>query len=178
MRAQWIGGYTLIELLTVVAIISILALAAPSMGGTLESSRQQSRITELQRLVQLARSTAIDYGVTTTLCGSMDGAHCDQNWSSPIVLIFIDRNGNHISDTGDEVIAQNAVPKSQWYWRGSNRPYLRFRADGLPMEKGHFTLCPSNHGSSNASKLILNWVGRTYISRVKLSELPTGEPCA
>jgi len=177
MRTQRIGGYTLIELLTVVAIISILALAAPSMASLVDSNRQRSRITELQRLVQLARSTAVNSGTTTTLCGSMDNIHCEKDWLSPTILIFIDRNENHNADEGDQIIFQDNIPQSRWYWRGSNRPYLRFRPDGLPKEKGHFTLCPSNGGPSTASKLILNWVGRTYTTNISTIELPAGESC-
>ncbi len=177
MDTQGSRGYTLIELLIVCAIISAVTLAVPTLSSALESSRQQSRITELQKLVQLARSTAVNSGATTTLCGSMDGSHCEKDWTSPTLLIFVDKNNNHAVDDSDEIIYQKKIAQSRWYWRGSNRAYLRFRPDGLPMEKGHFTLCPVNHGSPTASKLVLNWVGRTYISKINLNELPAGEPC-
>jgi len=177
MRTQRIGGYTLIELLTVVAIISILALAAPSMGSLVDSNRQHSHLFELQRLLQLARSSAISSGKTITLCGSNDGTQCDDKWSSPTVLIFEDKNNNHVLDETDAVIQRNYLENSRWYWKGSNRPYLRYRSDGSPMEWGHFTLCPANTTSRDANQIILNFVGRPYLKKLPIQNLPASEQC-
>jgi len=178
MRTQWIGGYTLVELLSGIAIISILlSLSVPPFAKSVEESRQQSNSFKLHRLLQLARSSAVSSARITTMCGSVDSAHCVRDWQSPTVIIFDDGNNNHIVDNGEKIIWQEAMPSSQWYWRGSNRSYLRFRPDGTPLEWGHFTLCPANKNIDYATQIILNFVGRPYSKNITLASLPPDEAC-
>jgi type IV fimbrial biogenesis protein FimT len=177
MRAQRIGGYTLIETLVVVALIALLITAAPSFEKIIGESRQRSRTFALQRLLQLARASAITTGRVTTLCGSGDGIKCIKDWQSPTIIIFDDRNENHAIDDGEKIFRQETMAESHWYWRGSNRPYLRYRADGTPKEWGHFTLCPSTKTINYATQVILNFVGRPYDKDVPLAQLERDESC-
>ncbi len=178
MQAQGIRGYTLVEALIVVALIALLMSAVPSFEKMLAENRQRSRIFEFQRLLQLARASAITSGHVTTLCGSTDQISCTADWPpSSTVLLFEDHNNNHRLDNNESLIYQIGFPSSYWYWRGSNRPYLRFRFDGTPMEFGHFTLCPENNRSATVTQIAVNFVGRAYAKDIPRAALSNSENC-
>jgi type IV fimbrial biogenesis protein FimT len=168
-------GFTLIELLVAMSILALL-LAAPSFSSQIEETRQHSRLFELRRLVQLARSNALSTGKETTICGTTDGSRCVADWTDGTLLIFEDRDRNRALGNGDRLVFQSRMSRARWHWRGSNRPYLRFAPTGAVLEKGHFTLCP-NHGDVLASQLIVNWVGRVRVARIPTANLPASESC-
>lgn len=170
-------GYTLIELLTAIAVLALLASAAPPLTKLLNETRQYSQLAEMQRLIETARSTAVSTGHNITLCGSSDIIGCSKNWNSTAVLIFDDHNGNHQLDSREQVIYRSQMPQGRWHWRGSNKPYLRFRPDGTSIEWGHFTLCPMSKEISYASQIILNFVGRPYIKKIPTGNLEASDSC-
>lgn len=179
MRTQGNRGYTLIELLTTVSILSLLLLlSAPTFSKLINENRQQADTFTLFRLLTLARSHAVSYHRIITLCGSNDNIHCVKDWSSPTIIIFDDSNDNHIVDGDEKILRQEMMANSQWYWRGSDRAYLRFRADGTPKEWGHFTLCPTAKTIGHATQIILNFVGRPYSKDLPLDELASDESCS
>lgn len=178
MYVQTNRGYTLVELLTTVSILSLLLLAAPAFSKLISENRQQVHTFTLFRLLALARSHAVSYHHPITLCGSNDKIHCAKDWNSPTIIIFDDSNDNHIVDADEKILQQEVMPNSQWYWRGSDRAYLRFRADGTPKEWGHFTLCPTEKTIGHATQIILNFVGRPYSKDLPLAELASDEFCS
>jgi type IV fimbrial biogenesis protein FimT len=176
----FMAGFTTIELLVVMAILGLL-LIAPSFGRQLEESRQRSRMFELQRLVHLARSNALSTGRETTICGTRNGGDCVADWRDGTIIVFEDRDRSRGLDATDRLIFQSRIPRARWHWRGSNRPYLRFAANGSALERGHFTLCPQSRSgdrtTNQASQLILNWVGRVRVARIATEKLPATERC-
>jgi type IV fimbrial biogenesis protein FimT len=170
-------GYTLIELLIVIAILAMLFGSMPSLTKLVAETRQQSQIAELQHLLELARNSAITSGEITTLCGSNDGAHCDQDWRAPSIMIFTDRDANHQPNAADSIVRSSKLSNEHWHWRGSgNRPYLRFRPDGSVMEWGRFTLCPSSDINYGA-QLVLNFAGRPYTTKLNRDQLQAAALC-
>ncbi|MGH8158326.1 MAG: GspH/FimT family pseudopilin [Rhodanobacter sp.] len=66
------AGFTLTELVVVIAIIAIFgALAIPSYKGVTAQNRIASEIGDLNGDIELARSAAIKQGVTVTICAAM-----------------------------------------------------------------------------------------------------------
>jgi len=62
-------GFTLIELMVTLSILaSLLAIAAPSFQGTIQSNRTQTITTDLTTALQLARSEAVKRGVKVDVC--------------------------------------------------------------------------------------------------------------
>ncbi len=76
---RWQAGFTMIELMIVVSIVAILAaLAAPSFITSIANSRLSSAATEVQTLLQFARSEAIYKRSETSVTAS------SQTWSAKL----------------------------------------------------------------------------------------------
>lgn len=95
------AGFTLVELMVVVAVIGILAIVAtPAMSELVRANRANGAAGELTAALQLARSEAVRRNVRVEVCGSADGATCSgaTDWSAGWIA-----HGNN-SAGADEVI--------------------------------------------------------------------------
>ncbi|HZM45732.1 MAG TPA: GspH/FimT family protein [Burkholderiales bacterium] len=71
------AGFTLIEVMIVIAIIAILAtVAAPSMRDMVRNARMTSLVNDLMTDLSVARAEAVKRGVRTTVCTSNTGTGC------------------------------------------------------------------------------------------------------
>lgn len=177
MSMQGRKGYTLLEVVITLSIIMVLLCAAPTFLNTLHRNTEKAELFTLQRLLQTARSNAVTSGHITTLCGSTDGTTCAKDWHSPTVLIFEDTDKNHILSTPDKLIQKVEMSQGQWHWRGSNRSYLRFSPDGRPLEWGRFTECPLDQKTQTALQIVLNIVGRPYVTEQEIQSLKNSGLC-
>jgi type IV fimbrial biogenesis protein FimT len=65
------AGFTLMELLVVIAIIAVLSvIAIPSYKSVTAQDRMASELNDLNGDIELARSAAIKQGVTVTICAA------------------------------------------------------------------------------------------------------------
>lgn len=72
-------GFTLIELMIVIAIFAlILSFGIPQYNTLVMNGRISSKTNELQGLLQLARSEAVTNRVQTLVCGSTDQTNCNR----------------------------------------------------------------------------------------------------
>jgi len=68
-------GFTLVELLVAIAVFLILiTLAVPAFTRTIQSSRADTEVGDLQRAINFARLEAINRGVTTRLRPTAGGS--------------------------------------------------------------------------------------------------------
>lgn len=71
------NGFTLVELMVVIAIVAILAtLAFPSFEGSMRSNRVATTTNEMLASLSLARSEAVRNSAFSEVCASADGATC------------------------------------------------------------------------------------------------------
>src|SRR5690606_661000 len=88
------AGFSLIELMVVVAIVAILAVVAyPALGSVINSNRLSSHANEMVASLQLARSEAIRRNATVSVCGSTDGSTCVTSagaWASWLTVLDSD----------------------------------------------------------------------------------------
>ena len=123
-------GFTLAELLVVLALGSVfLAMAVPSYGFLVNSSRLAAVTNDLMSTLQLARSEAIKRGIRVTVCKTGDAmvaapvcntaASWEQGW-----LVFVDGGTRGVIDPGDTLLWVHGQVASGTITPSSN--YSRF----------------------------------------------------
>jgi type IV fimbrial biogenesis protein FimT len=115
MAKKGLRGVTLIELLTVVAIIALLSsLAGPAFIGILKSSRISNAVNTFLADLSFTRSEAIRRSSSVVMCRSdapeaaspvcNTGAGTDGNGWVTGWLIFEDRDNSGTYNTGDQLL--------------------------------------------------------------------------
>lgn len=104
-------GVTLVELITVIAIVAILmAIGVPSYRYIQNSYRISSEVNGLVGDLQFARAEAIKEGDTVTACISSDGATCATGASAWQTgwIVFDDLHDDQTVDPGDTILRVQA----------------------------------------------------------------------
>src|SRR5215469_11362683 len=106
------GGFTLIEMLTVVGVVAILlGVGVPSYRYIANSYRMSGEVNGLLGDLQFARAEAIKEGQAIATCVSRDGATCDTGsttWQEGWI-VFQDVNNDQTVDPGDTVLHVQAT---------------------------------------------------------------------
>jgi len=135
-------GFSLLELMTTLAVAGILGTLAVSGFGNLVQRNQLTTITnDFIADVNLARSEAIKRNAITTICKSSNGTGCATtgSWSSGwIVMVDSNRDG-----TVDEVVkVHEALPASNTFTTPANAiSYDRHAL--LTSGAGNYVVCGS-----------------------------------
>ncbi len=174
MKHPTSSGLTLIELLTTLAIISMLGLSLPQLSIMLAKQRLASSQSELRLLVNRARLEALSRQQRITLCPLATDGRCHADWNGSLA-IFGDANGNRRQDNGEPLLYQLQLdPRVQAQWRGMGPANsLHFSAQGVTfVSNGTFSLCHPGHNET--IRLIVNRQGRVRTQRI--SQDCTGHP--
>lgn len=159
-------GFTLVELMVVVAIVSILLMIAiPQFGEIIRQNRVATLSNQLLGTVYVARSEAIKRGHRVTACVSADGATCTPGgaWHAGWI-VFADRNGNAVREGGETLIAVYPPVDGATTITG-NLPvstYISYNAAGRStlvsgaLQMGTVTLCDGAIGN----QLVISASGR------------------
>lgn len=169
-------GFSLLELLCVLAILSILAYAgsAQFLSVSQKTKDKNTLKNEMKRLADAltqARQLAVISGQTSFLCG---GQNCNGGWSSGFTLYQIEPNSGAEKHYRQIVFDPSLVVS----WRGfpTQKNQIEFRSNGLSgYQNGTFEFCL---GAWQAD-LILNQSGRFYLTDPKgsYSQGTNGEQC-
>jgi type IV fimbrial biogenesis protein FimT len=166
-------GFTLIELLVVVSVMAVLAaLAMPSMGRIVDSTRLTSVSNDFLASMYLARSEAIKRNRPVGLCKSADGLRCtgtggwEQGW-----IVFHDSNNNGAADPGELIVhVAEGLPRGFRFLGNQNvAKYISFTPGGRTrmisgaFQAGTLTLCK---GIEGARQIVINNVGRARVDNV------------
>ena len=171
-------GYTLTEVLVVVAITGILAaFAVPSFNQFSQKTLVEKQVSSLNSAIRLTRSEAVKRGQRVTLCPSLDpesvapqcagaGADWSRGW-----VIFTDEGA-----VLDDVDAGETVIYVQPEFRGSGgitkngAATISFQPSGLPvgMVPSTFEVLPKLSYASTSPivrELVLSGPGRVRINK-------------
>lgn len=167
-------GFTIIEILISLAILlSLISIGIPSLNNFLVSSRDDSEIVSLQRLLLIARNAALTNNSKVTLCPLDSQSRCTNLWQDKI-SVFIDINNNKVFEPNlsEKIIAQkSAIKLGDKLQYGKTRIGLTYASTGHLSGWGQnatFSYCPENHSDKNRG-IVVAPSGRSYISATNKS---------
>ena len=168
---QWCRGYTIVELMTVLAIAGVLlGIGVPSFNALMRTQRITTTTNNFFAAVNLTRSEAIQRGVRVDLVPA-DGADWVNGW-----IVLIDQNGNQKADPGEQIIfSSGPVSKGiaiRSSFTDSKRPYIAYTGSGRTRTNANsqtpqlgslsFTL------DDQSRRIVINFLGRPRVCNPKL----------
>lgn len=179
------SGFTMIELMVVVAVVAVLAaIAAPDLSAFLTRSQRRAATGDFLASMALARSEAIKRGAPVRIQSLGTGALSMQNgW-----IMFVDADGlGTVPSSGSPLLIErkDAYPAGQLQIgcaaltdSGTAPEYLRFdglgrvvRANGSAGAGSIGFTVLRNSVSKQTATVVVDWGGR---SRVIENQLPAG----
>ncbi|HHH47201.1 MAG TPA: prepilin-type N-terminal cleavage/methylation domain-containing protein [Thiotrichales bacterium] len=157
-------GFTLVELMVTVAIAAILlATGLPAMQNFIKDNRIVTATNELVTALQLARTAAVQYGTSASVCVSKTQSGCSgSNWRTGW-LVWVDKNRNGSRDAGEEIQYFNALDENVRV----TAPAAAIRYDdrgNVSAGTGSFTICDDRTGETGR-RINVRITGRVWIER-------------
>lgn len=174
-------GYTLLELMVVLSIVSILAtVAVPGMQDSMRRNAKDTDMFNLMSAIALARSEAVTQSRTMSICRSVNQTACvasaGADWSAGWI-VFTDAGTAGVVDGSDSILQSGkaetdlSVITLKNYANGNfNKAVLQFKDDGslktLPSstQGAYFKFCGNDNSASTARAIWISNTGRTALS--------------
>ena len=164
------AGYTLVELLVVMALGTILlSIAVPSMTAMLNTQRANAAGSSFLASLNLARAEAIKRNARVVLCKSASGLSCDLTggWNQGRIT-FHDVNNNAALDADEQVIERQGAMPEGLSLTGNTQVanYVSYSASGSAklitgaFQAGTFTACLTPASSADVQQIVLSSTGR------------------
>ena len=160
-------GFTLYELLMVLAIASVLAAVSFSVGAVLHDTRLSTTANELLAVLALARSESVKRQLPVSVCKSSDSMQCsnDASWGNGwLVFVDVDRDG--FVDVADTIVWVSNGPggTAKIVYRGfpasARNRFVTYVPTGFTAEQnGTFYVC-DHRGTSQTREVVLYKTGR------------------
>lgn len=161
-------GFTLVELMTAIAVTSLLvAIALPNYQSFLIDIRIDNQMNQLTRILHTARNSAINHQSNVTICPLSESGNCTENWSKEL-SVFIDLNNNKAFDESniEKVITYRAkLPQTESLLYGKGRKSIIFSPSGnlSGLSNGTFRFCIKGY-EEKVSGIVIARSGRIYRS--------------
>lgn len=185
-------GYTLIELMSVVAMLAILlTVGVPQLNVYFQGNRMVSNTNDLVSALQIARSEAIKQGARATVCKSSNanatppscntGASWKDGW-----IVFIDSDGivGNYSAANDGALLRvyNGVSGKDVTVTPQDvsiADFVSFTSRGVPKtsagasQSGVFSICDDRGLKNSAGNVIARGVELSASGRVRSTNVAT-----
>jgi type IV fimbrial biogenesis protein FimT len=172
------SGFTLIELMVVIAIASILAmLAIPSFIDMIQRNRVSGEVNSFVGDLQYARSEAIQHGQSVTLCPSSDGLNClgANQWNLGWI-VFSDINGTGVPAAGTVTRVRAAWSGSDTFVATPAKTAITYGRNGFATNIGaapvsvRAVTTPANTSATRC--VVVNIVGRQQVQSLGGAQCP------
>ena len=164
MKGVLNDGFTLIEMLVSILILTILLLLAiPSFSVLISNNKMISEVYVMRSTINHARTEALARRAPIVICPTTDGLACanSNDWSTGY-MTFVDTDDNNIADPSDpdeEIIQWESRQRSVSIIFDNVNKRVRYGTQGFAQDHGGtFTFC-DERGSTDARALILNPAG-------------------
>ncbi len=162
------SAFTLIELLIALALMTILSgMALPSFQEILDNSKLTTQVDGLVKILNFARTTAINSNQKVTICPTDYTQTCLSDWSLGY-MSFIDLNGDRKLNAKEQVLSfyKNNNEKLTLSWKAFGfKKSLQWLETGITNhQNGSFQFC-YNQDSSKSRALIITKAGRIRYSK-------------
>ncbi len=162
-------GFTLLELIITLAVLSIGILsAAPSLQQTIIENRLSATSNGIMHSLLLTRSEAVKRNTRVTM--RKNGSNWTEGW-----VVFEDPNNNAIADDSEAILLRHGPLTGKMTLQG-NTPvssYISYTENGQSerisgaMQMGTLTLCRhrKNTDTYSGRSIILSSAGRARVSK-------------
>ncbi len=162
------AGFTLIELITVIAVLLItLGVAIPSFSGLIASNQQTSLINQFATSLAHARYYAVQHSQRVVLCPSSNLESCTGgfDWQQGFIS-FVDENYNRIRDGKEKLLAVTQIDRNEVAIQTSTgrRKIVFYPSGSSPGSNVTIKFC-SNVAKLPGKALILSNSGRARLSK-------------
>jgi Tfp pilus assembly protein FimT len=151
---------------TILAILT--AIVIPNFTSFIVKVRVDNEISQLHRLLMVARNSAISYGQNVTVCPLAEDQTCTDNWQGDLT-VFIDANNDQIFslNTNDKLIRlKMAIKDNDKLQYGIRRNRIIFSPTGRTTgwgSNGTFKYCPETYNEYSRA-IVIAMSGRFYLS--------------
>jgi len=173
------NGFTLLELMVVLAIAGVLAaIAIPAMGNFMRNSRITAAANDVMAALHFTRSEAIKRRQPVTLCTSANAQAATPTCAnSPLLtgwIAFVDLNQSGAVDAGEDILLQHEAMNPQITARSSLAAFrVTYLLNGFAFNtnRAQLVLCdergnvPSAGELSSARGILISVTGRAGVTR-------------
>lgn len=187
------SGFTLIELMMTIAILSVLiAVAAPAVGNMVKNNRLRGQAFDFVGAINLARSEAVRRKVPTALCRSENdtsvATKCIGSWSDGFI-IFTDPGKNGTFQAADDTLIRrglvNAAGVMTIVGNTAAQFSLQFATDGSLLtssglastDAARISIC-DDRGATYGRQIVIQPVGRPKIILGRDTDISCSSPAS
>jgi type IV fimbrial biogenesis protein FimT len=159
------GGFSLLELMIVVAILSIVAtLGTPALQDIVRKNQLRTLADTTIAMLNLARSEAVSRNTPVSLCHTSNNTSCTGAWNtswSGAWLIFTDPDQDGVVDTGETIVRVfEGLPGGYTAQSDITSAGITYRADGSIKTSGELRICAADQNALEAWQIEISTVGR------------------